>query len=400
MAQTYDDYTLAKLWEMVKDEDPETGFTHVNALNRMRAALEQQRDNLRTQRDRLIEGWPPERSEAATAFVGRINDMIDVMTYTAAAAGRICTGVDEVFAAIREARRQLEPLLDEYASRIPGQGLSVANKDHAELDQRGRNVLIAADTKAAKASGMLSSSLPPYRRIDNPGESITPSTAGSEGGPGSSASVRASGGGQSVLPAPVFRPPLPASVGGAFPGSGSGAESSGADDAPALAGGVAGQPSTAGGGGAGYPVPGQAGLIGGVGPGRSAPAAISAVAFRPGGIGPGGVIGAPRPSDSPNGQFTTTPMAGAGSRTGSAQPAQRQMTGRPAVSREPLESGRTGGTAGGYRDDSFERYAERRRSKRTDSDELWSVDEGVSPVLDATRPQSHDPGPGVLGIDR
>ncbi|MER7005085.1 hypothetical protein ABT297_18830 [Dactylosporangium sp. NPDC000555] len=399
MTQTYDGYTLPKLWEMVKDEDPETGFTHVNALNRMRAALEQQRDNLRAQRDRLTEGWPPDRSEAAMAFVGRINDMIDVMTYTAAAAGRICTGVDEVFAAIREARRQLEPLMDEYAGRSPGQGLSVANADHAALNQHGRNVLIAADTKVAKASGLINSSPPPYRRIDNPGESITPITAGSGGGPGSSASGRAPGGGQSVLPAPVFHPPPPMSVGGALPDSGSGAGSFGADGTPALAGDVSGQSSTAGGGGAGYSVPGQVGVIGGVDPGHPTPGTTSAVAFRPGGIGPGGVIGALRQSDPAGGQFTTTPMAGAGPRAGSTQSARRQMTGRPAVSREPKSRG-TGGTMGGYSDHSFERYAERRRSKRTDSDELWSVDEGVSPVLDATSPQSHDPGPGVLGIDR
>ncbi|MEV6928585.1 hypothetical protein AB0M46_29415 [Dactylosporangium sp. NPDC051485] len=57
---------------------------------------------------------------------------------------------------------------------------------------------------------------------------------------------------------------------------------------------------------------------------------------------------------------------------------------------------------GGYRDRSFEDYAARRRSKRGDGDgdEVWPVEEGVAPVLDATAERRHDPGPGVLGIDR
>src|SRR4051812_21347999 len=107
MADSYEEYRLPDLWQIVKDEDPEAGFTHVNALNRLRTALEQQRHDLRVHRDRLTEGWPPERSEAATAFVGRINDMIDVLGAAAGAAGRICTGVDEAFAAMRDARRLL-----------------------------------------------------------------------------------------------------------------------------------------------------------------------------------------------------------------------------------------------------------------------------------------------------
>ncbi|MFG2037068.1 hypothetical protein [Dactylosporangium sp. NPDC048998] len=395
MAQTYNDYTLPKLWEMLEGEDPETGFAHVNTLNRLRTALEQQRDNLRAQRDRLIEGWPPDRSEAATAFVGRINDMIDVMTYTASAAGRICTGVDGVFAAIRDARRQMEPMMADYSKRSPGRGLQVGNARHAELDQRGRDVLIAADAKVADASGMINSSLPPYRRIRDSGESTT-LIASDANAPGSPTVGQSGGGGNqsAVLRAPVFDPPQPS----APVGNGTG----GFADGPVLAGEPTAQPPTPGGGNSvGYPGSGPVGLIGGgAGPGQSASGPNGAVGFRPGGVGVGGVIGEPRPYNPAGGQITGAPMTGIGPRTGSTQAARRQ-TGRSAVSSNPLESRGASGISGGYRDRSFEAYAERRRSKRRgDDDELWSVEEGVSPVLDATTERSHDPGPGVLGIDR
>src|SRR5689334_9147015 len=69
MGQTYASYNLPQLWQMVAGENSDAGHSHVATLDRLRAALDQHCNNLRARRDQLVEGWPPERSAAAAAFV-------------------------------------------------------------------------------------------------------------------------------------------------------------------------------------------------------------------------------------------------------------------------------------------------------------------------------------------
>jgi hypothetical protein len=405
MTQNYEKYRLPKLWEMVADEDPETGFTHVNTLNRLRTALEQQRDNLRTHRDRLAEGWPPDRSEAAAAFILRINEMIDTMTDTAAATGRICVGVDEVFAAIREARRQMEQLVANYSKRAPGQGLTVPTAGNAELDQQGRNVLMAADARVAQAAPMLGTVVPTLTRIDNSGHPLTQSGSGSDGFGGGVESTairrpsRGNVGQPTMLRPPTFDPPVSDGDGAAI---GPDAQFPVGGDSPVLAGGSTDQLNTSGGGGsASYPVPGTVGVIGGnTGPNHTVWTPISGGVVQPRGVGPGGVIGAPRASNVGGGQFIAAPATGISPQTGSAQVGRRNPTGRPPASPQAAEWRESDGAAAGYRDRSFETYARRRRSKHDNEDAVWPVGEGISPILESTTEQDHDPGPGVLGIDR
>jgi hypothetical protein len=57
--------------------------------------------------------------------------------------------------------------------------------------------------------------------------------------------------------------------------------------------------------------------------------------------------------------------------------------------------------AGGWQDSSYEAYARRRAKRKDDPDNQWSVEEGVTPVLEApSDPGDHDAPPGVIGIDR
>ncbi|GAA4246493.1 hypothetical protein [Dactylosporangium darangshiense] len=404
MAEAYDGLPLPKLWDMVASEDPEAGFIHVNALNRLRVALEQQRDNLRAQRDRLIDGWPPARSQAAAAFVGRINAMIDTLTLAADAAGRVCVGVDEVFAAIRDARRQIEPLMAAYSHRGRGADMVAPSANDAQLNERGRAVLVAADAKVAKASEKINTGLPPYSRYADDGQTIDRQpTDGVDGGAGSSAGSRASNGSSQseLLRPPIFdAPPVSGPIDGGLADSDPG--STGGNDV-VLTGDLGERPGGAVGAIVGATPPGSVGVIGGdFGAGPSRPTAGSGVgsSLGPGVIGPGGVIGAPGTYAQAGGRFTTVPTTGAGSRAGSAPAARRATAGRPAASSESAGSRGSSSPAGGYRDRSFEVYAERRRSRRVDDDGLWAVDEGVPPVLDAPAAGRHDPGPGVLGIDR
>ncbi|MFI5908691.1 hypothetical protein [Dactylosporangium sp. NPDC051541] len=396
MPESYKAYRLPDLWKILKDEDPESGFTHVNTLNRLRTALEQQRNDLRTHRDRLTEGWPPDRSEAAAAFVDRINDMIDVMTQTAGAANRMCIGVDEAFAAVRDARRQLESLMAKY-SREPGPGLVVSNAKNAEQDQQGRAVLMAADARIIGAAEKINSVPPHYRRFDEQESDVSLSGNAGLSGTGQS-TVGTGGNGSRALPTPVFDPPPPSTpVDISQPEAGtpdvglSLARDPGVRTAP-LASDVTER-------GLAWPD----GVIRAVrGNSGSAPATPEAVPLRPGVVGPGGVISAPRSANTAAGQSTPFPATGVGHRTGSAPAGRRRPSARSAPPSDSVELRSGAGAAGGYRDRSYEAYIERRRSSRSASETnaVWAVREGVPPVIEPPPEAHHDPGPGVLGIDR
>jgi hypothetical protein len=407
MAQSYAHYSLPQLWQIVAGEDPETGFTHVNTLNRLRTALEHQRDNLRAQRDRLMEGWPPDRSEAAAAFVTHINEMIDAMTYTASAASRICVGIDGTYAAIRDARRQLEALRADYPHRSTGQGIAVLKTSDPALDQRARAVMIAADADIASAAKSYSNPLPPYRRSIDNGQLMDTGKPSSGSGGGVGSAGRSDGSGRALLRPPVFDPPPPSSVGDGRSNGGTDAPAFD-DPGPVLSGGPinpAIPPDGGSSGGSpghpGSPGWGPVGVIGGVGPDRVRPGPGGTSALRPGVVGPDGVIGGVRPSSAVTGQIMGGPTSGVAPRTAAVRGPRSRPTPGTSSSSEPAAARGMGGPAGGFRDRSYEAYAERRRSKRGDDDQLWSVEEGVSPLLEAApERQRHDPGPGVLGIDR
>ncbi|WP_433614401.1 hypothetical protein ACQP2P_08345 [Dactylosporangium sp. CA-139114] len=393
MAETYAAYRLPDLWKSVAGEDPDAGFVHVNTLHRLRVALEQQRDNLRVHRDRLIEGWPPQRSEAADAFVGRLNGLIDAMTATANGAGRICVGVDEAFAAIREVRRQLEQMMAEYTRRPAGAGLVVSNAGDRRLDQQARDAFMAADAKVARASGSINASLP-YRGTQEHGGVLVDDQAGA-GQPGSATQAvtrrRSSGTTQSaMLPPPVFDPPVPS-------------ETWSPEAGPVLTGGAGGQ--QAGGGGAPTGLaPGPYEVVDGgivIGPRRStSTSGPPAVPLGPGVIGPGGVIGAPGPAEPRTAQPGTVPMSGSAARGRAPAPPRRDAV-HPGQGPAPAGRPESRAPAGGYRDRSYENYVRRSRSGQAgDADERWAVHEGVPAVLEAPPERPHDPGPGVVGIDR
>ncbi|MFI5908682.1 hypothetical protein [Dactylosporangium sp. NPDC051541] len=401
MPDTYETYRLPDLWKSMAAEDPDSGFAHVNTLNRLRVALEQQRDNLRRHRDRLMEAWPPDRSDAAAAFLARINGLLDVMTATAAATSRITTGVDETYAALRDTRRRLDALMTDYRHHPTGAGLTAAPAGRPDLDQQARQAFITTDARIVRASALINSALP--QPVMSPADSTESVDAdygiarlGARPSTGSTQST--------VLPTPVFSPPAPAGT----DADGLGAHLTGidADSLGAHVTGVDAGPVPTGRPGdstAPAPRPSFSGLIGGP-PGTSlshpAPARPA-----PAVLGPGGVIGAPKPPSPSAAPATTSAaaMGGAIQRGGVAKPtARRRAAAAPVAASDPTGARGARGASGDYRDLSYETYRERRRAGRSTAgtDGVWPVQEGVPPVIEAAPEKPHDPGPGVVGIDR
>ncbi|MFF5226884.1 hypothetical protein [Dactylosporangium sp. NPDC000521] len=357
MVETYKRWRVPQLWEMVAADDEADAHLHLATLRRQQTALETQRDRLRILRDQLAEGWPPEKSEAATTFIQRINNMIEAMSLVASGAAEVRVNLNLIVEAIGKARGELEPLVEEYrlTAKVPDQ--RIGQQARGLLDEHARRILMNTDAAVAEPAAGLDVVLPEYQRIrlatqivDVPIASGQPKSGGRAGG----------GGGRLIsagFPPPRFDPPGP-TVGSETVGS----ETVGSerDDAVGLAGGSVGQPAPGG------VVVDAAGPVS-----RAERAAV---------LGPGRVLGAnpftglAAPSGSGGGSVTS---GAAGGSTGARGPVAPPI-----------------GRAGSYRDPET---VSRRRGEQGES---WSVPDGVSPVIQPPATWPHEPGPGVIGIDR
>ncbi|WP_344503098.1 hypothetical protein [Dactylosporangium maewongense] len=357
MGETYKRWRLPQLWEMVAADDEADAHVHLATLRRQQTALETQRDRLRILRDQLAEGWPPEKSEAATVFVQRLNDMIRAMSQTAIGAADVRTNLSLIVDAMHEARTQLDSLMQEFQKTASFPDPRARQHARTVLDERARRVLIAADEAVVEPTGGLDVALPTYQRIDLQAEIPPPLVA--PGGPG--VGRPAAGGGGSGLGPLRFDPPEPIvgpSQDGTVVLTGGSSDAVGRGPAVVLPGVVDGTQSL-----------GSAGSA--FGPGR-VPGAVPVM--RPGVQGENGAA---------NGGQLRGVIGGS--------------SGEARANRAPLTS--PIGRAGGHRDTSSEGYADRRSSSQGRG-EAWSVPSGVAPVIEPPEVRRHESGPGVLGIDR
>jgi hypothetical protein len=408
----YREWMLPQMWEMVSADAGLTAIRHLGTWEHQTSALDEQRTRLRELRDELAVKWPPERSEAASAFIDRISNMIRAMDSAVSASTTIRNGLMLVVVAIEQARKELHVLRMQYddptaawkaftqrpmplvgkgmpplTPTAPGAMERALAWHRSRLDEQARSSMKAADIKVIEANQQIRTALPKYARINEAGGAIT-------SGADTSGSPHAGGRSVAVVPAPEFDPPVPPA----------------ADSGPALAGGPR-VPGSAG------PVPGAGTGASGADPvGGNVGAGVSTVpaagswsvrtgsgqtVMRPGGVigepvagragptHPGGLIGGGMGGVAPSGRARTRDTA-------AQHPAMGRVLGEP---REGSAHPMTG--VGGWRDSRYDEYARgRRHPATTDPDNPWAVKEGVPPVLDAPDEPIHTAGPGVIGIDR
>jgi hypothetical protein len=396
MAESYQRWRLPQLWEMVAADDAADAHLHLATLRRQQTALETQCDRLRILRDQLAEAWPPEKSEAAAVFLQRLNDMIDACAVTALGAAEVRSGVELVTDAISHAREQLAPLVERYAKAQSALDPRVGRQTQKLLDQEARRILMAADVTVHDATPKLTMALPDYARISTqtsippvatngtstPGGTTTAISGGSGGAKG--ASARLSG-----FSPPRFDPPAPVVGDDIVSQEVVLAESQAGTNANGWSLGNLGAVHTDGTSAKGYQEPiAGVGRVLGIGPssGMNAPGIDGAVR----GVGagamrsiPGSVIG---------GQTMASAATGAG---------RGRLVQAPPSSPSKAAASRPVAGSGGYQDRSFEEYVARRRDRDDPQGEQWILNQGVRPLLEAIPPvRNHDPGPGVIGLDR
>ncbi|MER7275176.1 hypothetical protein ABT369_12020 [Dactylosporangium sp. NPDC000244] len=421
----YQHYTVRELWAMVAHESAAEHAEAMRGWAAKHSMLGAQIGNLERLRQELADAWHPEGSPAARAFLDQIDQTIVSMTGAQEAAGQAKATFSKVTGALITAQERIKPLHDAYDdpraawraylaktpagpmigtlpdSWAPGIDMpdfatdAVLRLHREELDKQARAIMDDTDAKVAAATAQ-PVVMPKMNRLDEMPAPPTPSKP--RGGSRSNGTSRS-------LPPPVFDPPQPnlelinASPGPATPPVT-------VDLGPFL---------TA------SPAPALPPVL--MPPPPTAPAVSPAPAPRtplplppmtsplPGRLMPtNGLIGRPpaqpsagRPPQGPLGEHGVIGGPGSFGRSGaigrSARSPLRDTRHLPAA--EPgAESGeRLPG--GGWRDRSYEAYAQRRTGRQHPEDEVWQVEEGVAPVLEAppARPTGDVP-PGVIGIDR
>jgi hypothetical protein len=374
-------YGLDELWEMVRDEDGVASFTQVGAWHRMAELCSEQADQLQRALDQLMVHWPARPGSAAELFQQTLGRLIGSMRDSAAVAASTKQPLADITITLGRAKDEIGALVAQealYAGQeqalagrgvYPGRGATanLAPSDQTppagwreQLDERARRIMSTADAKVGAAATQIQ--IPERYRIDAHAEAIEPYRDPTARGSARQPSTSLVAG---LFPA--FDPPQSdRSVSDGRP-----AES--VD--PVLDGGLA-------------PAVGSVGGVDVVGGSVDVRGGGSFVASQFGPVlAPGGVIGVPGVGGSGGG---LSGRSGLGRVVGSAS------GGGPMVG--PVGRG-VGGVRGGSGSGSVRSGGRRRR--RSDPADPWAVPQGGPSVLEPDpEPAEHDPGPGVIGLDR
>jgi hypothetical protein len=403
-------YDVRALWAMVADENTCENWNAPVGWSSMASTIDAHRKNLLKARDALEAAWPPEHNEGARIFVTQIDDLIVSMEESARRAGDIAKATEAVMTQLADAKTALQPLHDKYQEKSNDLVLAAWDDAESEINKQARSIMANAETVIRQHATTI---VPPERyTLPELGDGPTmrdPHGSGSEQ-PGSGG--RSDGGGQTgrngsgIPPREQFTAPHtpPPPMAGHHPVGDGGLEL--ADFTPTAP--AAPTPPA--------PMPPGTLPIGGnpppsLNPSQGLPVGISARVVHPPGvvIGGTGVSGTSRVTPSGPVPIRTAMPAGGVIRGGGLPTPNGAGPGSPARLTPgggglPGVLGANGnGTTGTGTGMAGGQGRGRRSERPTDSqngdpDSVWSVAEGVDPVIEAdVRPVHHDPGPGVIG---
>jgi len=162
---------VAQIWSVLAGYPTDPQWTHVDGWRKAYQLTSAHLRRMRDYREWIAVTWPPERSEAAQAYLARMDEMISSVqsTYDAAAANH--TTVSVVTATIDTTRNRLRPVYEEWlaneerlaAYRPPAAGTPVPSPGPApvppgrqeELAQQARGLMVELSGALAAASYLM-----------------------------------------------------------------------------------------------------------------------------------------------------------------------------------------------------------------------------------------------------
>ena len=380
-------YNTPRIWAMVEKEDDPEAWRQVSALGSMAGLLHDQRRRLELAKETLVGAWPPEKNNAAAAFVNLIDDLLFNMAENRRAADANAGALAQVLEALRQAKVKVEPLYRSYLEKsddwVPGWWDNAED----EIDEQARRQMRNAESIVADPGNAIVApdvyEFKPRMFADAP--------LGRPGGDGpDSRATPLSAGVTSRLAVPHDPPPpLP---GAASPGSGAGeaTDFTVGPSGPSLAAAISPSPIVSL-SPAPPPVSGSAAVVTAPGLVIGGTGGRSSVGGGQRGL-PGSVIGGSTPGrgGSPAVKPATPswlpPATGQPVRREAGSPAGRASQVSPSMMPAPQNPANRC------------RSGERGQGPAFDPDSPWATEQGVPPVIEPSRRQyRHDPGPGVLG---
>jgi hypothetical protein len=348
-------------------------------------------DALRRFREDLAKVWPPERSPAAKAYLAQVDSLIASVDDVRDAASGNGEALNGVLSSLEGAKPQMQRWLEEWQQN---EAAASSASQQPEYWTPGQPWQVELNQKAQQHMHELDAAVFPYQsRMRSPQPWVSPRVdrGDDQGVPagGSGDSAGGSGGGGTSARDGSVRPPSippvpPLDSGGPGPGPAGGPPP--ASSGPVLTGGPGPAPGLGS-----SPAPGDMPVAVGPVPG-SAPSGSLWVDTPAGrALRAGAVIGMPPP-----------PAAGSAGADGARPGGRPSGASSSAAVGEPIgASERTGnGMLGGGAYGGAPRSGRDRRGRRSEPYVEWEVRKGVPPVLEPGPEPTHDPGPGVIGIDR
>ncbi|WP_203905218.1 hypothetical protein [Virgisporangium aliadipatigenens] len=411
-------YAVAKV-----GADPES-WQQVTAWYKTLELLNFHEEQLRMARDELAERWPPDKSPAAAAFVAYMDRLIDQLNKAeddAATNHRALGLLLQSLAHLKTDMAALNAKYEEYEEEQANRNKNLVNyAEHSggttwreELNTRGRQRMAQADQEVFEASRQMTVPQPSPKLEASPAVNTFHQEGGADTTAPAAPQHNSSGFPTAVVPAPHE---VDVSLGAQHPHL-----IATPDDPPAD---LAGGPET----GAETPVTPMPSSGGGT-PGNRISAPTPVPGWIPPAAGPtrinppGGVIGSVR--NPPATSHSSVPASGVpsgragGPHTSGARRVSpvggvigetRSPIG-PATANGPVRTGNHAAQSpprttnpGGPTGTGVGRAQRRRHGPERPGDpeayRLWPVAEGVPPVIESRPEPYHDPGPGVIGIDR
>src|SRR5437764_5620479 len=125
-------FDVPSLWAMASMEDSSDSWTQVWAWWRCRDALDAYRRHLTACRDGLADKWPPQRSPASAAFLGRVDGMIQRVADTADAAGSNAAALAGIINALDDAKHRLAPIHAQWQANEQAETAALAPRQVAD----------------------------------------------------------------------------------------------------------------------------------------------------------------------------------------------------------------------------------------------------------------------------
>lgn len=140
---TWSSYTVPEIWSMLAYEDATLSVDQATAWNRTYDLLASHAQNLQTLRDNLAERWPPERNEASAVFLEYLDNLIDSVHPASFASSSNAVVLSDLLDTLEGAKEKLAPLHDQWqaaaASGTPDPKLQ------ADLNTQAATIMSSTD---------------------------------------------------------------------------------------------------------------------------------------------------------------------------------------------------------------------------------------------------------------